>query len=127
MTATPTDAATDAALEAAPADSGKSRLAIAAAAFLCVLWIGVVAVAALVFGALGCLGDSTYAICEAGSAAQTIEDVVGLWLPLFAAIAAGAYAVWRRSYRPIALTAALLWVLPPVAVVLVVEIAGKSM
>ena len=35
------------------------------AAFLCVLWTGVVGIAALVFGSLGCLGDSTYAVCEA--------------------------------------------------------------
>jgi hypothetical protein len=123
------ESAADTAFEAFSAQEPESRWAIGAAAFLSVLWIGVVAVAALVFGSLRCLGDNNgpaEAICEAGSPVRTISELVAFWLPLLAAIAAGAFAVWRRSYRPVVLTAALLWVLPPVAMVLIIEISTKS-
>jgi hypothetical protein len=129
MTGNPSDVAPDAPLEAVSAQQPENRWLVGTAAFMCVFWIGFVAIAALVFGALGCMNDTTGrtdAICEAESAGQTVEVVVVLVLPLLAAIAAGAFAVWRRSYRPIALTAALLWLLPPVAVVLIAELTTRS-
>jgi hypothetical protein len=129
MTRTPSDATPD----VPPRPTARwreSRWAIFAAAFLCVLWIGFVSLLAVAFNTFGCIDDSygrTHEICESGSAARTVSEVVGLCLPLLTAVAAGALGVWRRSFRPIQLAAALLWLFPPVALALISEITTQNM
>jgi hypothetical protein len=59
--------------------------------------------------------------------AAAVLCVIWIGFVAVAAIAAGALAVWRRSYRPVTLTAALLGVFPPVAVLLIAEITRQSM
>jgi hypothetical protein len=104
------------------------RGVVAIAAICCFVWIGVAVIAGIALGKLGCL-DDTYArehdICGPG-VASTSASAAGVYVTLAVALVTGCVGVWRRTYRPIAWTAALVWLVPPVVFIGIAQATSHS-